>query len=150
MDGYKKQDTFRSGHSSVSYLKEKVCKGTLLVALSHEESRKIASHLHHVHNYKSLANMAVSLYCDARQVRQITRDQRDMLHGVRKLEVRIDMLHEIDWVSSLILGSCVYVYISNINTHVRGVVRHIGKLPGEIGTMYGVELMVCMNTCVFV
>ena len=138
--GYKKQDTVSSG-STVTYHKVKVLKGTLLITLSHEESI-IVSHSHHVHNYKSMGGMGVSLYCDAHQVYQITREQRDMLLGVRNMESRIEEVHKLEWVSSLDFGSSVYVSIPTISTPVRGAIRHVGKIRGQAGTMFGVELMV--------
>ena len=138
--GYKKQDAVSSG-STVTYHKVKVLKGTLLITLSHEESI-IVSHSHHVHNYKSMGGMGVSLYCDADQVYQITREQRDMLLGVRNMESRIEEVHKLEWVSSLDFGSSVYVSIPTISTPVRGAIRHVGKIRGQAGTMFGVELMV--------
>ena len=143
MDGYKKQDTYRNGRPSISFQKQKVRKGSMLIALNHEESKNIASHLHHVHNYKTMNDMSVTLGCEVNQVFQINREQRDKLRAVKKLEDRLQVIHKLDWVDGLDFGSYVYVAIPSSTVPVRGVVRHIGKLNGEIGTMFGVELMVC-------
>ena len=142
--GYKKLDTLRSGRPSITYRKQKITKGTLLVTSPHEESQNVASHLNHVHKYKPLGEMGVSLYCDAHQVYQITRKQRDMLFGIRKLENRVEELHKLDWVCNLNFGSSVYVTIPTIPTPVRGVIRYVGKICGQLGKMFGVELMVCV------
>ena len=148
MDGYKKRESYRNGRPSVSFQKEKVLKkGTLLIALSHEEFKNIASHLHHVHNYKPVTDLSVSLCCETHQVFQITREQRDKIHAVKKLEDRLKAVHKLDWIDGLHFGSYVYVTIPASTVPVRGVVRHIGKLQGESGTMFGVELMVC--ACVY-
>ena len=140
--GYKKLDTSRSGRPSITYQKQKIAKGTLLVTSPHEESQNIASHLHHVHKYKPMGEMGVSLYCDANQVYRITREQRDMLFGVRNMESRLEELYKLGWVCKLDFGSSVYVTIPTIPTPVSGVIRHVGKICGQLGTVFGVELMV--------
>jgi len=148
VNGYKKQESFRGGHVSTSYHKQAVCKGTLLIALSHEESKATASQFSPLHNYKSLTDMSVTLYCNAHQVYQLTREQRYMLHEVRRLEDRLEVLHKLDWVAELHLGSFVYVTIPSIPVPVRGIIRHIGRLRKHLGTMFGVELIVCVCACV--
>jgi len=148
VDGYKQRYSFRGEHVSIFYNKQTVPKGTLLAALSHEESKATASHFNPFHNYKSMDNMSVTLYCNAHQVYQITQERRDMLLGVRRLEDRLEVLHKLDWVTKLHLGSFVYVTIPSIPVPVRGVVCHIGRLNTQIGTMFGVELMVCVCACV--
>jgi len=147
VDGYKKQDAFVGGHVSISYHKQAVPKGTLLIALSREESKATASHFNPFHNYKSMTNFLVTLQCKVHQVYQITQEQRSMLQGVRRLEDRLEVLHKLDWVAKLQLGSFVYVTIPSIPVPVRGVVRHIGRLRKQVGTMFGVELMVCVCLC---
>ena len=147
MDGYKKQESYRNGRPSVSFQREKVLKGTLLIALSHEESKNIAKHLHHVHNYKPVTDLSVSLCCETHQVFQITREQRDKIHAVGKLEDRLKAVHKLDWIDTVHLGSFVYVTIPVSAVPVRGIIRHIGKLQGERGIMFGVELMVC--ACIY-
>ena len=72
VDGYKKQESFRGGHVSISYNKEAVPKGTLVIALTHEESKATASHFNPFHNYKSITNFSVTLHCKVHQVYQIT------------------------------------------------------------------------------
>jgi len=146
VDGYKKNDAFRGGGQvSASYNKQAIPKGTMLAALSYEESKATASHFNPFHNYKSVTNLSVTLHCKVHQVYQITREQRDILQGVRSLEDRLKVLHKLDWVAELQLGSFVYVTIPSIPVPVRGVIGHIGTLRKQIGTMFGVELMVqCM------
>jgi len=148
VDGYKKENVFRGEYVSISYHKQAVPKGTLLIALSHEESKATASCFNPFHNYKSMTNFLVTFYCKVHQVYQITREQRDMLLGVRRLENRLEVLHKLDWIAKLQLASCVYVTIPSIPVPVRGIIRHIGTLKKQIGTMFGVELMVCVCACV--
>jgi len=148
VDGYKKEDVFRGGHVSISYNKQAIPKGTLLIALSHEESKATASRFNPFHNYKLVADMSVTLHCKVHQVYQITREQRDMLRGVRRLEDRLEVLHKLDWATKLNLGSFIYVTIPSIPVPVRGIVRHIGRLRKQVGTMFGVELTVCVCACV--
>lgn len=138
-----KQDVYRRGYITVTYRQKKIRRGTLLIALTHEESKRIAGRLHHVHNYKSMGDMNVSLFCEPHLVYQITREQRNMLHGVTRLEDRLKVLDKLDWVVGLRCGSYLYVTVPSIPDPVRGFVRHIGRLRGHIGTMFGVELMVC-------
>ena len=143
--GHKKHKAFRAGHVSFSFFKQKVPKGTLLITLSYEESRAIAGHFKPLHNYKSMTDFKITLYCNVHQVYQITREQRDMLHGIGRLEDRVKVLDKLDWMVRLNLGSVIYVTIPSVPVPVRGMIRHIGRLNGEMGTMFGVEMLVCCH-----
>ena len=143
VDGHKRQEGYRAGHVSISFSKQKVPKGTLLIALSHEESRATAGHFKTFHNYKSMADFKITLCCNVHQVYQITREQRDVLRGIRRLEDRVKVLNKLDWIDRLNLGSIIYVTIPSVPVPVKGMIHHIGRLNGEVGTMFGVEMLVC-------
>ena len=51
----------------------------------------------------------------------------------------------LDFGKKLTIGSNVYVKVRSLGggtQEVRGVIRYKGPLPGELGTMFGVELLV--------
>ena len=121
-----------------------VPKGSLLTVLSEKEAKVIAGDIKPLHNYKFVSgHHPITLHCNPSQVFPITRNQRALLNGVPRESDRVEVLHNLDWVEKLILGSFVYVTIPTIPTPVKGIVHHVGPLEGEAGTKFGIELQVC-------
>ena len=127
------------------YQKHLVPKGTLLTVMSHGETRITADEFDPPHNYKCVMDHeTVTLYCKPTEVHQLTKSERNLLNGVPMTNERIEVLHNLDWVGKLHFGSIVYVTIPTIPVPVRGVVCYIGQLEGEVGTKFGIELLVCV------
>ena len=49
----------------------------------------------------------------------------------------------MEWAEKLREKSTVFINIPAFSTAAKGIVHYIGKLPGETGTKFGVELLVC-------
>jgi len=122
-----------------------VPKGTLLITLSPAESKETAGHFEPLHNYKSV-NSQITLYCTTTEVKQLTYKQKDLLVGINRLESRLEVLHKLDWVDKLDIRSPVFVTIPTITVPVQGIIRYIGALSQEVGTKFGIELLVCNYT----
>ena len=120
-----------------------VTKGTLLTVMSHGEVRMTADEFDPPHNYKCVVDCeTITLYCKPTEVYQLTKSERDLLNGVTRKDDRIEVLCNLDWVGKLHFGSYVYVTIPTIPVPVRGVIRHVGPVKGEVGTKFGIELEV--------
>ena len=78
----------------------------------------------------------------------ITMLQRDFLLGVKQTHYRMEVLERrLQWVELLTVGCEVYVTIATIPVPVKGIVRYIGKLSGEEGKQFGIEIMVWTVLC---
>lgn len=141
--GYTSEEILIEDQGVTTYQKRAVTKGTLLTVMSHGEAKMTADRFDPPHNYKCvIEHETVTLYCKPTVIYQLTKSERNLLNGVQKRDERIEVLHNLDWVGKLHLGSCVYVTIPTIPVPVRGVVSHIGQLKGEVGTKFGIELQV--------
>ena len=141
--GYTNVEILIEDQGFTQYQKRLVNKGTLLTVMSHGEARMTADEFDPPHNYKCVMDHeTVTLYCKPAQVYQLTKSERNLLNGVPRTDERIEVLRNLDWVGKLHLGSGVYVTIPTIPVPVRGVVSHIGQLKGEVGTKFGIELLV--------
>jgi len=108
-------------------------KGTLVKSVSSRETEG---------NYKTILGSSFYLSCKPRQVRKLTVQQKNLLEGVKDLHVRTEVLHKLNAVQKLQVGSLVFVLVPAIPLPVQGVIRFIGELPGETGTKFGVEFLV--------
>ena len=113
------------------------------MALSDSEARETVHYFKFPLNYKKYSDPTVKLHCDPEDVRQLTEKQVNLLLGVKYATDRYQFLHTLQWVESLDKGDSVAVSIYTIGTPIKGVIQYIGPLPGEEGTKFGVELMVC-------
>ena len=146
--GYVLVDLYVKDKIVTSCNKQTVEKGTILITLSHEEAKVTASKFNPPHNYKAaVLQEKVTLHCDQSQVYPLNRKQRDLIQGVRGLQDRLEVIHKLEWVEKLHLGSFVYVTVPTIPVPVKGIINHLDRLPGEAGIKFGVELMVCWKTC---
>ena len=124
-------------------------KGTLLVCLDSLTATRIQKKFGLVVNYK-LADRCdihhdqseVFLFDNRSNVLFVTTIQRDFLLGIRLQLCRMEVLERLQWIESLTVGSEAYVTIATIPAPVKGIVRYIGKLSGEEGTKFGIEIMV--------
>ena len=133
--GDTKQDkyTFFSSRSKNVVHKQLAYKGSLVVAVSSRDSPV---------NYKTISGFSINLNCKSSQVYKLNVLQKDLLEGVKHLHDRTEVLHKLEWVQELKIGSLVFVIVPTIPLPVQGVIRFIGELPGQSGTKFGVELMV--------
>ncbi|XP_065915083.1 uncharacterized protein [Dysidea avara] len=132
--GDTKQDkyTFFSSRSKNVVHKQLAYKGSLVVAVSSRDSPV---------NYKTISGFSINLNCKSSQVYKLNVLQKDLLEGVKHLHDRTEVLHKLEWVQELKIGSLVFVIVPTIPLPVQGVIRFIGELPGQSGTKFGVELM---------
>ena len=141
--GYISMEILIEDQGVTMYQKRAVTKGTLLTVMSHGEARMTAEKFDPPHNYKCVVDHeTITLYCKPTEVYPLTKGERSLLKGVPRNDERIEVLCNLHWVGKLHLGSCVYVTIPTIPVPVRGVVCHIGGLKGEVGTKFGIELLV--------
>ena len=132
-----------------------IFKGSLLQALiTHNELMEPFTNP--PHNYKTLANPAVTLYCERNQVNLLTFVQKDLLCGIQILPDRLEAIYKLNWVEKIEIGSSVYVFLPLASSPQKATVQYIGEVNGEIGRRFGLKLMVCyiyeyslMHMCVW-
>ena len=126
-----------------AYSDDHILKGSLLMALSDSEARDTVQYFNFPLNYKKCTDPTLKLYCDPEDVRQLTEKQFKLLLGVKYATDRYHLLRTLQWAESLDKGDPVAVTIPTISAPIKGVIQYIGPLPGEEGTKFGVELLVC-------
>ena len=142
--GYKENKSAFTGSSSFS--PRNILRSTLLSRLSHEEVRELKHHQSGnipLFNFKVLGEPSIKIYCHAHLVQLLNYKQKELQHGIQSPADRFDTLNKLEWAEKLFEGSNVYVSIPNLSTFAKGVVRYVGRLPGENGIRFGVELLVC-------
>ena len=132
----------RDNVGSNSLTRDNVLKGSLLVELTESEARRTQQFYSIPLNYKKYSNDLVKLYCEPEYVRQLNDKQFTLLLAVEYPFDRYKALEILSWIEKLKVGDGVFVTITANRQPVRGIVQYIGSLPGEEGTMFGVELLV--------
>jgi len=125
---------------------KQVLRGSLLAKLSQEEIKELKHQKNPgipPFNFKVLENPNIKLYCNAHAVHLLNSKQKDFLHGIVSVSDRFDVLKKLEWAEKLREKSTVFISIPAFSTAAKGIVHYIGKLPGETGTKFGVELLVC-------
>ena len=129
--------------------------GTLLAYLDSVTADRIRKKIGCLVNYKladrcDIHQSEVFLFGTSSTVVHITTLQRDLLLGVRQPQCRMELFERLHRVELLCVGSEAYVTIATIPAPVKGIVRYIGKLSGEEGRKFGIEIMVWIlgNICV--
>ena len=143
-NGYKENKSVFTGSSSFSPLN--ILRGTLLTRLSHAEVRELKhnqSGNNPLFNFKVLGEPSIKVYCNARVAQLLNYKQKELLHGIEATADRFVAVNKVEWAEKLLEGSNVYVSTPNHYTVGKGIVRYVGKLPGEAGIKFGVELLVC-------
>ena len=143
-NGYKENKSVFTGSSSFSH--RNILRGTLLSRLSQEEVRELKHHQSGnvpQFNFKALRESTIKVYCNAHVVQLLNYKQKELLLGIESPTDRFGAVDKVEWAEKLLEGSNVYVAIPNHYTVAKGIVRHVGKLPGEAGIKFGVELLVC-------
>ena len=142
--GYLNKDSGLDGSINMQDCKHQIAKGSLLTALSHQETESMANSFDPPHNYKYVSSdLTLTLHCKPDQVHPLTVTQRALLVGVTQESDRVEVLHKLDWAAKLKPEDHVYVTISSIPVPVEGVVRYIGPLKeGGMGINFGIELLV--------
>ena len=128
-----------------SFRTKYVLRGTLLVRLSQEEVNELRhqSGITPPLNFKVLKEPAVKLHCEVNNVLLLNYQQKELLLAIGSTNDRLGAVDKVEWAEKLSKGSTVYVSIPTIPTTANGIVHYIGKLPGEDGTKFGIELLVC-------
>ena len=145
--GYRRLSAFVSKNQLEGELTHTVVsKGSLLVHLSKTAIKAFKETFNCVVNYMvyTIPSTEVYLMVGSHKVHTITNEQRDFLYGIEGLTERLEVYKRLGWIEKLTGGSEVYVTIATTPYPVKGVVRWIGKLTGEYGTKFGIELLVCM------
>lgn len=141
--GFSHQDIVVDDQITTVDYKHLVVKGSLVTVLPYKEARSIVKRHNPPHNYKYvLGDLVITLHCRPDQVYPLTKNQRSLLHAVAQENERLEVLHNLSWVDNLDQESFVHVTIPTIPVPVRGIIRHKGRLQGEVGTMFGIELTV--------
>ena len=154
VEGFKEETNF------VGYGKQlkpvTVKKGSLLIRLNPSIVNAMKKNHDYLVNYRVDYYLSKALrgdnpvkntefvFVDSGVLFYLSRHRRDLLLGVNNPYNRLEMLGRLEWVESLKKGSGVHVTIPTIAAPVRGIVRYIGGLPGEEGSKFGVELLVCI------
>ena len=147
--GYKILSTFINKDSlGGELLHAVISKGSLLVKLNKQDISAFKKTYGYSVNYAvySVASIDSYLLVGIHEIHVITNEQRDFLYGIERHIERVEAYKNIGWIEKLTVGSKVYVTISTTPYPVKGVVRWIGKLLGEYGKKFGIELSV--STCI--
>ena len=132
------------------YTEKMVLAGNLLQILSDDEVASLAQHFQAPPNYKVLGESGVRLHCIEAWVHRLTTKQKDLLFAVKSTHDRVASYQNLEWVEQLQVGSKVYVRVHNVYEPVRATVHYIGKLLGENGIRFGVELLSWVRTWKFI
>jgi len=130
-----------------TYSEKTVEAGNLLEALKDMEVAKTATKFDPPLNYRILTDSTVKLYCNPTVVYQLTTTENDILLGVRSVDDRVKVYHNVEWVSLLQEGSHVMVQVPHINHPVQSTIHFIGYLPMESGVHFGIEFLVSVHLC---
>ena len=130
-----------------SLAQDNVLKGSLLVELTEDEARESQQFFTTPLNYKKYSNNLVKLYCEPEYVCQLNDKQFNLLLAVKSTFDCYKAFHILHWVEMLRVGDEVNVTTFSNLQPARGVIRYIGSVHGEEGTMFGVELLVC--SCIY-
>ena len=143
--GYKKYSAFVKGDKPEGELTHKVIsKGSLLVQLSKNDVSKIQDTYKYLVNYMEYAIPSTECYLlvGDHEICSVSNQQRDLLYGIEGLTERLEVYKRLGWIEKLTEGSEVYVTIATVPYPIRGIIRWIGKLTGELGKKFGIELVV--------
>ena len=141
-------DKIKSGSLLNAFRKRKesvpVLRGSLL---SSAPSKETAADGKPVYNYRvNGRGEDIMMYCSEQDVAPITLNEFKLLLGIKSPVARYEAFVNdiLDWGSKLKVNDTVYVSLPSqqITKRCRAVVRWIGRLPGEDGTRFGVELLV--------
>lgn len=137
--GYKKYSVFEGELTN-----KVITKGSLLVQLSKKDISKIKDTYNCTVNYMEYAIPSTEcyLFVNNHEVCLVTHEQRDLLYGIEGLTERLEVYNRLGWIEKLTEYSEVYVTIATVTYPLRGTVRWIGKLAGEHGKKFGIELLV--------
>ena len=144
--GYRKLSAFvTEGNLEGELTHAIISKGSLLVKLNKHDVSAIKETYGYNVNYAVYSVPLTDSYLlvGDQEVHIITREQRDFLYGIEGNTERVEVFKRLEWIQELTVDSEVYVTIATTPHPVKGVVRWIGKLPGEHGKKFGVELLVC-------
>ena len=132
------------GYSS-SFSNKYVLRGTLLARLSQEEVNELThqSGITPPLNFKVVLEPVVKLHCKINNVLLLSYKQKEFLLAIPSTNDRFEAIDKLGLAEKLTEGSTVYVSIPYLRIVAKGIVRYIGKLPGERGTKFGIELLVC-------
>ena len=143
-NGYKENKSVFTGSSSFG--NRHILRGTLLSRLSHEEIRELKHHQSGnipLFNFKVFGEPSIKVYCNAHLVQQLNYRQKELLYGIEDPADRFVAVNKVEWAEKLLEGSNVYVTVPNLYIAGKGIVRYVGRLSGEAGIKFGVELLVC-------
>ena len=143
--GYKETDhlkDFKSWVAGKAYTEKMILAGNLLQILMDDEVAALAQYFTVPVNYKVLTESGIKLHCEEAWVHPLTTKQKDYLLAVKSVNDRIEVYQNLERVEQLQVGSRVFVNVVNVRNPVRATIRYIGKLPGENGIQFGVELLV--------
>ena len=152
LNGYKENKSM-FGYGS-TFSSKYVLRGTLLTRLSQEEVRELR--LQQAagtpqFNFKVLKEASMKLCCNADQVFLLNYKQKELLLAITSASDRYASIGRVEWAEKLLEESTVYVAIPTLPETAKGTVRYIGKLPGESGIKFGVELLVCKDyVCIYI
>ena len=151
VNGHKESKTV-FGYGGFSFSNKYVLRGTLLTRLAHEEVRELAhqSGFTPQLNFKALKEPAVKFHCKVNNVLLLNYKQKELLLAINSTNDRFEAVGKVEWAEKLTEESTVYVSIPTIHTTAKGIVHYIGKLRGETGTKFGVELLVCKSEMFYV
>ena len=138
----KEIDNKRNPPETKSFVTERLCRGSLLVELTDTEARETQQYFDSSLNYKKYSDDSVKVYCKPEHVLQLSNEQFDLLVGVKSSSNRYKALDILNWVEKLKIGYGTNLTIPTVPYPVKGIVRYIGSLSGEVGTKFGIELLV--------
>ena len=127
-----------------------ISKGELLAEIPREE--QVEQEEEKPHNYRLLRDPAITLYDNGTGVSPLIGPEGDYLEGIKDPLTRlVDYQKEgrLQWIMDLRLGDEVFFKMKRDKTqgplYPRGRVRYYGRVEGERGVIFGIEIIVSIN-----
>ena len=124
-----------------------VCRGELLISLPRVKvvPRKDGKA---AHNFQLDSDPSVTLFCPEDDVAPLSDYEYSLMVAIKSRGARFDVFRKdmLDWGSKLKKGTFMYVALPSItpvtNQRAVSLIRYVGQLPHEHGTLFGAEIQV--------
>ena len=121
-----------------------VLKGELLEALPEVEQPNEGNRI----ALAGIDRNTLSVECSMEDIARLTSEDADLLLAISSLGSRYETYtdsNRLNFGQRILPGSKVFVKVKGISMKLRGIVWYKGALPPNLGTMFGVELIVSIK-----
>ena len=128
-----------------------VLKGELLEALPEAEQPNDSTRI----ALAGIDRKTLRLECSMEDIARLTSEDADLLLAISSVGLRYEIYIDrkrLDFGRRIRAGSQVSVEVKGISKKLHGAVWYVGELPPNIGTMFGVQLIVSisLSLCCFI